>query len=153
MVAVSEVSASVHNSVIISLFVDPESPNLSNASSSTLGEPVNLPSPPEYTAVPQINKTVSDEKPRNSSTMPPPSALQPNRSSSSSAPVPPKQKPSNRRHVKALYDFSSQDDEDLSFKMGELIEVLDSSDQYGWWVGKDSKGKKGNFPSNYVMEQ
>ena len=38
--------------------------------------------------------------------------------------------------------------------MGDLIEVLDSSDQYGWWVGKDiSTGKKGNFPSNYVMEQ
>jgi hypothetical protein len=37
--------------------------------------------------------------------------------------------------------------------MGDLIEVIDSSDQYGWWVGKTFKGKKGNFPSNYVMEQ
>lgn len=37
--------------------------------------------------------------------------------------------------------------------MGDLIEVLDASDQYGWWVGKDIAGKRGNFPSNYVMEQ
>lgn len=68
----------------------------------------------------------------------------------STAPIPPKSK---KRYVKAVYDFNSEDSEDLSFKMGDLIEVLDASDQYGWWVGKDSKGKKGNFPSNYVMEQ
>ena len=68
-----------------------------------------------------------------------------------SAPIPPKS--SQHRHAKAIYDFSSEDPEDLSFKMGDLIEVLDSSDQYGWWIGKNSSGKRGNFPSNYVIDQ
>lgn len=93
-----------------------------------------------------------------------PSILQPNRpvntaaisisdANKSTAPIPPKLLKPSKRQVKALYDFSSEDIDDLSFKMGDLIEVLDSSDQYGWWIGKNSKGKKGNFPSNYVMEQ
>ena len=126
------------------------SPSLSNASTSTLGEPANLPNPPEYSAIPK--KIVSEEKSTSSANTRTaiPSTVQPNRKE---APIPPKQMKSTKRHVKALYDFKSDDPEDLSFKMGDLIEVLDSSDQYGWWVGKNSNGKKGNFPSNYVMEQ
>ena len=121
---------------------------------------MNLPNPPEYTAVP--SKLVSEEKQTSikaTTTTVVPSILQPNRpvttteTSKSTAPIPPKQLKSSKRQVKALYDFTSEDIDDLSFKMGDLIEVLDSSDQYGWWIGKNSKGKKGNFPSNYVMEQ
>ena len=55
--------------------------------------------------------------------------------------------------VKALYDFASEDSDDLNFKVGDVIEVLDSSDQYGWWNGR-IKGtqRTGNFPSNYVKK-
>ena len=110
-------------------------------------EPSTLPNPPEYSSISKgdqsrVNLTSGKSVP---------STIEPNRTSTS-APVPPKQI-NKKRYVKAVYDFKSEDGEDLSFKMGDLIEVLDASDQYGWWVGKDSTGKKGNFPSNYVMEQ
>lgn len=119
------------------------SPSMSTTSS--LGDATtttNLPNPPEYTSLPP-SKTATVVEEKISSARAAPSTPQPN----------PKSKTSSKRYVKAVYDFASQDSDDLSFKMGDLIEVLDSSDQYGWWVGKDSKGKKGNFPSNYVMEQ
>lgn len=55
--------------------------------------------------------------------------------------------------VKALYDFASEDGDDLNFKAGDVIEVLDSSDQYGWWSGRIKETQKtGNFPSNYVKK-
>lgn len=108
--------------------------------------------------MPASKAALSEDKQRNSSV---PSTLQPNSSMSSSstrasAKIPPKlpnSAHSAKKRVKAVYDFSSEDLDDLTFKMGDLIEVLDSSDQYGWWVGKDFKGKTGNFPSNYVTEE
>ena len=55
--------------------------------------------------------------------------------------------------VKALYEFSSEDGEDLHFKVGDLIEVVESSDQYGWWTGRIKGTQRiGNFPSNYVQK-
>ncbi len=55
--------------------------------------------------------------------------------------------------VKANYDFSSEDSDDLSFKVGDVIEVIESSDQYGWWTGRIKGTQKvGNFPSNYVQK-
>ncbi|KAL5525396.1 hypothetical protein ACEPAF_9266 [Sanghuangporus sanghuang] len=52
-----------------------------------------------------------------------------------------------RKIVKAIYDFSGSGDE-LSFKIGEEIvvvnEVLDD-----WWLG-ETGGRKGIFPRNYV---
>lgn len=117
-------------------------------------EPSNLPNPPEYSSLPTKGSAFNDQSHTSTTTKSIPSTLEPNRAvkSNSSAPVPPKQL-NKKRYVKAVYDFKSEDSEDLAFKMGDLIEVIDSSDQYGWWVGTDSKGKKGNFPSNYVMEQ
>lgn len=70
----------------------------------------------------------------------------------SNNPAPNVNPPSKRtppKTAKAIYDFASNEAEDLSFKAGDQIEVVDASDQYGWWVGK-FKGKTGNFPSNYV---
>lgn len=122
-----------------------------------------MPNPPEYSSTFNYSK---DEKivPRsNTNTLTViPSSLEPNRvvkpstitlntKAKPSIPIPPKS--SHHRHVKVIYDFSSEDSEDLSLNTGEIIEVLDSSDKYGWWVGKNSSGKKGNFPSNYVIDQ
>ena len=117
----------------------------------SLAEPSTLPHPPEYSSL--LTSSKGNQPHDNASTTKSvPTTLEPNRASKS-APIPPKQL-SKKRFVKAVYDFKREDFDDLSFKMGDLIEVLDSSDQYGWWVGKDiSTGKKGNFPSNYVMEQ
>jgi hypothetical protein len=62
-------------------------------------------------------------------------------------------KPAAPTLVKALYDFSSEDRDDLKFSVGDVIEVVESSDQYGWWSGCIKGTQKvGNFPSNYVKK-
>lgn len=48
----------------------------------------------------------------------------------------------------AIYDYSAQQDGDLSFKKGELVWVI-SEEQDGWWEGT-AHGIKGTFPGTYV---
>eukprot|EP01031_Cornospumella_fuschlensis_P028539 gene28539-34450_t len=50
--------------------------------------------------------------------------------------------------VVALYDHEAEADDELNFKAGEKVEVLETSDD-GWWKGKVG-GRVGLFPVNYV---
>ncbi|XP_078388018.1 growth factor receptor-bound protein 2-like isoform X2 [Cetorhinus maximus] len=52
------------------------------------------------------------------------------------------------RRVRAMFDFSAEADDELEFKSGDIIEVLDSTDP-SWWKGC-LWGRIGLFPSNYV---
>jgi len=53
-------------------------------------------------------------------------------------------------HCEAKFDFCGQDDSQLSFKKGDIIQVISRLDS-GWWDGI-CNGQRGWFPSNYVAE-
>ncbi|SNX84055.1 related to YSC84 - protein involved in the organization of the actin cytoskeleton [Melanopsichium pennsylvanicum] len=50
--------------------------------------------------------------------------------------------------VEALYDFAGQEQEDLPFRVGDVIQVTGQEDE-SWWRGS-LNGRLGIFPSNYV---
>lgn len=50
-------------------------------------------------------------------------------------------------YVKALYDYHADDHTSLSFRQGEIIQVITQLES-GWWDGV-IRGTRGWFPSNY----
>jgi hypothetical protein len=50
----------------------------------------------------------------------------------------------------AQFDYSAQLADELSFTVGQQIEVL-SKNSDGWWIGKIGT-KQGTFPGSYVKE-
>ncbi|NWX39817.1 MYO1F protein, partial [Steatornis caripensis] len=50
----------------------------------------------------------------------------------------------------ALYQYVGQDVDELSFNVGDIIDVL-LEDISGWWKGR-LRGKEGLFPGNYVQK-
>ncbi|KAK4191178.1 BAR domain-containing protein [Podospora australis] len=77
-----------------------------------------------------------------------------------SKPPPPKPKPKNLmgaaavpkvETVTALYDFAAQAEGDLSFRAGDVIEIVTrTNNDNEWWTGK-LQGRQGQFPGNYVQ--
>ena len=53
----------------------------------------------------------------------------------------------------ALYDYDARTNEDLSFKKGERLQVVDNTDS-DWWLAKSlATHKDGYIPSNYVAPE
>uniref|UniRef100_A0A3Q0S527 Osteoclast-stimulating factor 1 n=1 Tax=Amphilophus citrinellus TaxID=61819 RepID=A0A3Q0S527_AMPCI len=53
-----------------------------------------------------------------------------------------------RLRVRALYNFTAEEDDELEFSAGDIIEVVDNSDG-SWWKGR-LRGSEGLFPANYT---
>ena len=75
------------------------------------------------------------------------------------APPPPKPKPKPSRlaghaahpTATALYDYEAQAVGDLSFSLGDVIEVtVQGASENEWWQGK-LRGKVGQFPGMFVL--
>ncbi|KAI1402084.1 BAR-domain-containing protein [Hypoxylon fuscum] len=71
-------------------------------------------------------------------------------------PPPPKPKPTRLsgappvETATALYDYSAQAESDISFRAGDVIEIVSrTQNDNEWWTGK-CHGKQGQFPGNYV---
>ncbi|CAL7948522.1 unnamed protein product [Xylocopa violacea] len=75
-------------------------------------------------------------------------------SASVTTPIPPKpiRKPGKVKVVRALYNYTAQRPDELSFQEGELLYVYDNNIEPNWWRAK-CNSKEGLVPANYVEEQ
>lgn len=52
-----------------------------------------------------------------------------------------------QENVRALFDYQGQQEDELTFKEGDVIKILSKDGE--WWKGKNGD-QEGVFPANYV---
>ncbi|GAA5882954.1 hypothetical protein JCM16303_006671, partial [Sporobolomyces ruberrimus] len=80
-----------------------------------------------------------------------PSSSSSSQSTPTSKSLPSEPSPQNPTRVRALYDFTGQTHEELEFKRGDLIRVVECLYE-DWWKGENlsRRGRVGIFPRNHV---
>lgn len=76
----------------------------------------------------------------------------PRGNSTSNPPLYNKQSPPRGPVFVALFDYNQRTSEDLSFRKGERLEILNDLDGDWWQARSLDTGKEGYIPSNYVAE-
>lgn len=117
-----------------SRFTPPLQRKPSDTASTTAGAS-RVMAPPPYT------RSTSSASASGKRAPPPPPALKPRPSYVEKA-----------VYATALYDFQAQNEGDLSFQVGDRIEILKKSEDQ-WWTGKLPSGLTGVFPANYVQSE
>lgn len=66
---------------------------------------------------------------------------------------PPLPRQNGLRQVRANFDFTAEAPNELTMKVGDIINVIKEIDE-GWWQGEmaDGSGRSGIFPQNYTTE-
>ncbi|KIJ14293.1 hypothetical protein PAXINDRAFT_100262 [Paxillus involutus ATCC 200175] len=57
--------------------------------------------------------------------------------------------PNLKVEARAIWEWTSEDPNDLAFHAGEVIEIVAETNA-DWWTGRNTAGKQGLFPSAYV---
>jgi len=55
----------------------------------------------------------------------------------------------NYPQAKALFAFAPQSQDELGFQPGEILQIVTQDGM--WWTAKNSAGRQGAIPSNYVQ--
>ncbi|KAJ8278563.1 hypothetical protein GJAV_G00088940 [Gymnothorax javanicus] len=136
---------------------NPGPPQRSNQTYSTPQKQLRPPSTAlPMRAAPQPRRGPAQNSPSNMDFLNVPdqgvSGMQRKKSISQSRPPPapssrPKPKPQGPR-CRALYQYTGQDVDEISFDVNDVIDLL-NEDPSGWWTGRIN-GKEGLFPGNYV---
>lgn len=101
---------------------------------SSMSQPVSMSQPP----VSNMNQSRMQQPPQQQQA---PMAAQPPRQQQ--AP-----QASGTRAARALYPFQGQDNTEISFQPGQVVNVIQQSGD--WWVG-EINGQRGYFPASYVQ--
>ena len=51
--------------------------------------------------------------------------------------------------VEAAFDYEAQGDQELTLRIGDLVEVLEQEDDT-WWKGRTANGAEGMFPVGFT---
>ncbi|SJL05390.1 related to RVS167-BAR adaptor protein [Armillaria ostoyae] len=135
--------------------------NSSSTTTSSYSSSLKAPAPHTASPAPSFKKSPPPPPPSAAAAAlaapPPPYSASVVAATKRAPPPPPPLKPKPTvkpavQYVVALYDFAAQADGDLSFNVGDRIEIVErTGSAEDWWTGR-LNGQQGVFPGNYVQE-
>ena len=63
--------------------------------------------------------------------------------------LPQKPTAAEKKKRRALFDYAAQEPNELTFRDGDIITIVEETANSEWWTG-ELKGAVGLFPSNYT---